>query len=475
MRLRKLVTKAMSVALAGIMLATTVSVSAEEVTDKQLVSFKATGSAMEQGVELDDIEVIYDHFGGVDMLYTDEDVFNIAVLDENSGIIIDEENSIIQGPTRELQKEVVGYFLGVYLYGLDLERDASDKLVVSSSEELYNYHRDYRVNDEGEYVNNGVHINETEYRLKLTFCSKESGIGNANLGSSIKTAIADEGMTDYDAYMLMFTYLTEDAKEMWSATPFIMSDKIDTTDLKFVVDEETENTPTENESYEVVLPTESTSVSATDFAAILTENATKDVVIKSNNNVTFTFAKGTMSAVEGMENYDFGTSIVSDFASAGTMNENVTADNFVTRINYNYSGKLPASASIKIFVGTEYAGKTLYYSKLVESGFTYITSAVADAEGYIVVTQDSCSDYVLTTEKLEEEVTPPADNNTQTPPADNNTQPPATDNNAETPSTNTETPSSPKTGDTSYTVLFVMMLVCGLGIVFIGLKNRKLV
>lgn len=46
-------------------------------------------------------------------------------------------------------------------------------------------------------------------------------------------------------------------------------------------------------------------VSADTFATILAENATKDVVIKSNNNVTFTFAKGTMASVDGKTEYDF--------------------------------------------------------------------------------------------------------------------------------------------------------------------------
>ena len=143
-----------------------------------------------------------------------------------------------------------------------------------------------------------------------------------------------------------------------------------------------------------------------------------------------------MSAVEGMENYDFGTSVVADFASAGTMSTTITADNFVTRINFNYSGKLPATASIKVFVGTEYAGQTLYYHKLTENSLTYITSAKVDTEGYIVVTQDSCSDYVLTTEKLVVE--------------------------------------APQTGDSSSVALWMMVAICGLGCVVYGMKSRKI-
>ena len=65
---------------------------------------------------------------------------------------------------------------------------------------------------------------------------------------------------------------------------------------------------------------------------------TKDVVIKSNNNVTFTFAKGTMASVDGKTEYDFSTSIVNAYAD--TMPSYITKDNFVSQINFNYSGCL---------------------------------------------------------------------------------------------------------------------------------------
>lgn len=188
------------------------------------------------------------------------------------------------------------------------------------------------------------------------------------------------------------------------------------------------------------LPADDTSISSTDFATVITENATKDVIIESNANVTFAFAKGTMSAVDGVTSYDFGTSVVSEFANAGEMTSSVTAENFVTRVNFNYSGKLPATASIKILVGTEYTGKTLYYSKLTESGFTYITEGVVDAEGFVTVSQDSCSDYVLTTEKLVAE----------------------------------ETPTIPNTGDSNMAFVWGAFILSGMALVVIGLKNKKI-
>ena len=197
-------------------------------------------------------------------------------------------------------------------------------------------------------------------------------------------------------------------------------------------------TPEQDTSYEVELPKDNTAISSTDFSAVITQNATKDVVIESNENVTFTFAKGTMSAVDGMTSYDFGTKVVADFANAGTMTSSVTKDIFVSRVNFNYSGKLPGTASIKILVGTEYAGKTLYYSKLTENSFTYITSGVVDAQGYVTVSQDSCSDYVLTTEKL------------------------------------TETSSIPNLGNNNMVFVGCAFVVMGIAFVLVGFKNKKM-
>ena len=165
---------------------------------------------------------------------------------------------------------------------------------------------------------------------------------------------------------------------------------------KIEAEDETEE---ENESYEVELPSDKPVVSIVEFKTLLKENKNKDIVIQSND-VTFTFKKGTMSEVEGMENYDFGTSIVSKFEEAGKLGDAVTKDNFVTRINYNYSGKLPAEVSIRFYVGTDLAGKTLHYSHVLEDGFKHLQSVVVDAEGYIMVKQDHCSDYVVTTEKI---------------------------------------------------------------------------
>ena len=119
------------------------------------------------------------------------------------------------------------------------------------------------------------------------------------------------------------------------------------------------------------------------------------------DKLTFTFAKGTMSEVSQVAIYDFSTAITSDIKEAGDMPADVTEDIFVSKIVYNYSGVLPATASIKLNVGKAYAGQTLYYSQLLDDGtIISMMSAVVDNDGYMTVEQDHCSTYLITKQQI---------------------------------------------------------------------------
>lgn len=145
----------------------------------------------------------------------------------------------------------------------------------------------------------------------------------------------------------------------------------------------------------------STTIKVDEIRKIIEDNKTNDVIIKSNNDVTFTFAKGTMSEVSQVAIYDFSTAITSDIKEAGNIPAAVTDDIFVSKIVYNYSGALPAKASIKLNVGKAYAGQTLYYSQLLDDGtIISVMSAVVDNDGYMTVEQDYCSTYLITKQKL---------------------------------------------------------------------------
>ncbi|MBE6888581.1 MAG: hypothetical protein E7485_01005 [Ruminococcaceae bacterium] len=161
---------------------------------------------------------------------------------------------------------------------------------------------------------------------------------------------------------------------------------------------ESENAPdTSSEAYEVDV---TQALDRMTFSGIVTVNCEADVIIKSDNGVSFKFEQNTMSmlAVKGIDTFDF-TSVISTELTDNA-SDKLTEDNFVMSIDYAYSGKLPAKAEITIPVGVEYAGKTLYYSRVLENGVKLIDSAEVDENGFITVTQDSCSDYLLTTEDI---------------------------------------------------------------------------
>ena len=197
-----------------------------------------------------------------------------------------------------------------------------------------------------------------------------------------------------------------------------------------------------------------TTIKADEIKKLIEDNKANDVVIKSNNDVTFTFAKGTMSEVSQVEIYDFSTAITSDIKEAGDMPEDVTEDIFVSKIVYNYSGALPARASIRLNVGKAYAGQTLYYSQLLDDGtIISMMSAIVDNDGYMTVEQDHCSTYLITRQQL-------TGNSTE-----NVTE--ASDNKVET----------PQTGDNSNAALWLtlcIILSCGITLYIFAVKARKM-
>ena len=146
----------------------------------------------------------------------------------------------------------------------------------------------------------------------------------------------------------------------------------------------------------VRLPKGQTSISKEEMQNLVEINKTQDVVIITAEGIYFTFAKGTMQMVDGKETYDFGAEIIKEYSKL--TNPPFDESEFVARINYNYSGKLPGTASITIPVETKWAGKTLYYYEIKSDGtYSYVTNGTVDANGNVTVKQDHCSNYVLST------------------------------------------------------------------------------
>lgn len=225
-------------------------------------------------------------------------------------------------------------------------------------------------------------------------------------------------------------------------------------------EEETEDT---DEVFDVTVTDKP--ISAEEFAALLEENQTKDVVITSNDGVTITFEKGTMKEVEGKTEYDFSLTISTDYEKHADY-ANVSKENFVAVVDFNYSGNLPAEAKIKIPVGAQYAGKTLYYTQYMpDKSYSLMQSAKVDADGYITVKQSHCSTYFITTNNIasveEENTTKPEE--TTTKPEETTTEKETTAKGEET-TQNTgkaEETNAPDTGDTfPYGLLVAAVLAC---------------
>lgn len=522
MRKKKFTATAVALAMAAITVfsvGNTPSVKAADVTDKSAISIHVDGDYEEKSLSKADREAIanqlgYEYFGG-----------DVVVCGSNTTAYVDWENSSIP------YWKAYDSFVLVPV----LSRDDNGNLVIEKNEDgslktkingalgwkgsksrpgiVYDSTSEF-----GKVTGKGFNILPKEYWSE----DSNSGCINQNTGSR---EIGYDGAKADDVYIVRVYYTADDLGNLqvargldnfeegdntdtygdslsgdeWSKYYTLENRKCSYVDFWILPDgvstvlnfeDETPAPSPSEDSYTVDLG-DSQIVSADTFASILAENATKDVVIKSNNDVTFTFAKGTMASVDGKTEYDFSTSIVNAYAD--TMPSYITKDNFVSQINFNYSGKLPATADIRFYAGTEYAGQTLYYSLMnADKTFAEVQAVVVDADGYMTVKQDHCSSYVVT--KTEPKLPSNDDtktddgnnsnnggssdngntsNNGNASASDNNTSSGnttvSTDNN--TSSANT-TATSPKTGDMTPIAIYVVMAVAAMGVI-VFVKKRK--
>ena len=317
--------------------------------------------------------------------------------------------------------------------------------------------------------------------------SKSSQSINLHMGKT-SFSVYDKDYRDYvqkpitDVYIVQVEYITngmragdywgdrEKREEMtFGAMEFWVLPEGVSTVLKLEdVNDPDDNKP--SDTYTLDLSSDNAVVSSETFNTLLEENKTKDVVIKSNNDVTFTFAKGTMKPVEGKDSYDFSTTINSTYNT--DLPSYVTSNNFVSQINYNYSGKLPAEASIRFYAGTQYSGKTLYYYLLNEDKtFAEVQSIVVDELGYITVKQDHCSSYLLTSEEPKVQDNSTEDNNTN----DDETSASVEDKTSPDTSDNSTDKEAPATGDNSMMLLYLLAGMSAIGAIVVFSKRRKTV
>ncbi len=158
--------------------------------------------------------------------------------------------------------------------------------------------------------------------------------------------------------------------------------------------------------YELVLSDSNTNVLFSTMTKLINGNKQKAVTIRLTN-LTYTFAQNTMQSESGRVWYDFGA------AMNNCVHQNaikaLAGDRHVMTVHFNYGGALPAEATIRIYVGAQYAGQTLYYYKYDEAAgsLMLVQQTTLDSTGWATVTQSSCSDYVFTSGDLSQAAATP--------------------------------------------------------------------
>ena len=135
-------------------------------------------------------------------------------------------------------------------------------------------------------------------------------------------------------------------------------------------------------------------------------------------------------------------------------------------------------------MGTRYAGKTLYYSRLFDNGtILNIDAGVVDSEGYLTVKQNHCSTYLITTEKLADTAATgnsgtTSGNGGTTSGSDSTASGGAAGTAANAPTTANSQPTvktsgKPKTGDNSAIVIYMTLLAAGCGGMFVFRRKKS--
>ncbi|MCM0648251.1 5'-nucleotidase C-terminal domain-containing protein [Clostridium swellfunianum] len=75
----------------------------------------------------------------------------------------------------------------------------------------------------------------------------------------------------------------------------------------------------------------------------------------------------------------------------------VGKDVTIVPFSFNYDGPLPGEATVKVFIGKEWANKAVYVNRYYSDKNTYeiISEVTVDSEGYITFKTNHCSDYFV--------------------------------------------------------------------------------
>ncbi|SDN98301.1 hypothetical protein, partial [Acetanaerobacterium elongatum] len=170
----------------------------------------------------------------------------------------------------------------------------------------------------------------------------------------------------------------------------------------YVQDEYIKNT---NNSVSIDLTKGSTWLSSTQMNTLISLNQTKSIIL-IGNGYSITFPVGRMRTTGFM---DLNLGVLFNSGYYFDRIKAISSDSFVLMIDFDHSGPLPGEAQVKIKVGVQYAGRTLYYHYYnpLTGNLEYLQTVTVDKEGYVIVKQSHCSAYALNTTIIDERPTIP--------------------------------------------------------------------
>ncbi len=127
---------------------------------------------------------------------------------------------------------------------------------------------------------------------------------------------------------------------------------------------------------------------------IIDKNSEYNISFETEDGVCLKFAKGSMNLVDGKDEYDMRINLILKYAKRTVDASDITPRNFAFELKFYYKGLLPAVGYVYVPIGTKYAGDTLYYYNCEDGDLENISYGTVSDDGYLIVSQTHCSNYV---------------------------------------------------------------------------------
>ena len=227
MKLGKIVTKVVSLVLTCMItiIMTSVPVMADEAEDKLYLDVQVSNPVGSVMLSKEDEQAIFQSHLGADNS-TSEAYFEIDIINSESGIYVNEENSIIR---TDFYGDQMGSALGnVYMMsirGLNFTRNVKGELVIEDEllglEEYSYYGENYEIDGIGWGGSYG-------FSFRLEACKYDE------FGQELVDSIENYDMPEFDMYVVFYDYLLPEGTTGWTALPVILDGEQNDSVLNFI-------------------------------------------------------------------------------------------------------------------------------------------------------------------------------------------------------------------------------------------------